>query len=196
MILGDGTHVSIGNEVIEFLGTEVHGNPEAVELGCCMGAAVYGPDRCTCWTEVYDRPQAEPRTDLHPGVQTKMCGDCACRPDSPERNDDQRYGHAGDMEEILAGDRPFWCHEGMRALAGYRHPDGTVVTLDEINQVAASLERTGPPFPLAADDYKPPIVDGVPYQADGTPGLVCGGWAAHRLARGGALPEGVVADAG
>ena len=31
--------------------------PDAGEGGCCMGAAVYGPNRCTWWEPFYDLEQ-------------------------------------------------------------------------------------------------------------------------------------------
>ena len=40
------------------------GWPDAGEGMCCIGAAVYGPGHCTCWTPVYDLDQAEPDTTI------------------------------------------------------------------------------------------------------------------------------------
>ena len=56
----------------------------------------------------------------------------------------------------------FWCHSGMRRPVAYRHA--------VLGEVAADPA-----------DYRPVIVDGVPYQADGRPGLICAGWMARRL---------------
>lgn len=123
---------------------------------CCMSAAEDGPAACTCWEPVFDAEQAEPRTDLEPGTRPAMCGDCAYRPDSPERLADP-YALL-----YLAN---FWCHRGIRRPTSWRHPDGRV--------------RPGDP-----SDYQPPIVGGVPYRADGRPAERCGGWAALQAAEG------------
>lgn len=126
---------------------------QARYLCCCMGAVFNGARGCTCWVPVYDMEQAEPRTSIEPETRTRMCGDCAYRPDSPERAADPDFGLA------LSN---FWCHRGIRRPKHWRHPDGRV--------------RPGSP-----DDYQPPIINGVPYRADGRPAARCGGWAAMRL---------------
>lgn len=115
---------------------------------CCYAAAEDGPAACTCWEPIYDAEQAEPRTDVVPETRSQMCGDCAYRPDSPERAGDPYFGLA------LTN---FWCHRGIRR-PRWRHPDGRV--------------RPGDPA-----DYQPPVIDGVPYRADGLPAARCGGWA-------------------
>jgi len=127
---------------------------------CCDPATYYGPHRCTCWEPVYDVDQAPPVSVFGPddiGVQRRMCGDCAYRKDSPERSE-------GFMEQHLlalpAKAEPFWCHEDMRRPTHYRHP--------------ALGDIAGDPA-----DWRPPIVDGIPYRADGRPGLLCAGWAAR-----------------
>lgn len=129
-------------------------------VGCCIGNDMYGPDRCTCWTAVYEIDQHEPRPpqraeDIE--VQTRMCGDCAFRKGSPERAE-------GFLEEALhsmaeAG-QPFYCHDGMRRPAHWLHPDG--------RRVEGSTA-----------DWRPPIIAGLPYRADGRPGLLCAGWMAR-----------------
>lgn len=131
---------------------------------CCIGAAVYGPDRCTCWRPIYDlADQADPRTDLQAEQRAQMCGDCAYRPDSPERQGDPRAAHSAEGElDTVAMRHRFSCHQGMRRIIAWRH-DKLGITID------ADL-----------DAYDPPIIDGVAYQADGTPGLLCAGWAARR----------------
>lgn len=127
---------------------------------CCDPATYYGQDRCTCWEPVYNVDQAEPVSLADAGeigVQARMCGDCAYRKDSPERAE-------GFMEQHLlalpANGAPFWCHTGMRRPTHYRHP-----ALGDI--------------PADPADWRPPIVDGIPYRADGRPGLLCAGWAAR-----------------
>lgn len=147
--------------------------PDAGEGGCCAGAGIYGKDYCTCWEPVYDLEQQPAR----PGPaepRLTMCGDCAYRPTSPERTGDTTYmGSADFLAELVdTGDR-FWCHQGMRRPVRWRHPSGAEI-------------------PGHPGDYSPPIVDGVPYQADGAPGLLCAGWHLQRAKaaqREGAIPR-------
>lgn len=144
----------------------INGPLHAVELPeveggcCCYGAAVYGAQRCTCWEPVHDLDQAEP-VPAAPATRATACTDCAYRPDSPERNGAKGYaGDAETLEEIVEAGKPFYCHQGIRRAVRLRHPAG----LEVDNHAAA---------------YQPPIVDGVPYRADGTPADVCAGWAAR-----------------
>jgi len=119
---------------------------------------VYGPDRCTCWEPVHDQQQAEPDLDAPPTVMPRMCPDCAYRPASPENTTTLGY------DPPPPGGPPFHCHQGMRAVAVWRHPSGAeqpAVTVD-----GCSME------------YDPPIIGGTPYLADGRPAPVCAGWAA------------------
>lgn len=134
---------------------------------CCDGAAAYGPRGCTCWETEYDRPQAQPDTGLLPlpPVPLRMCATCAYRPGSPERAGDPAVAGDPDMlEELAVTGQPFWCHQGMRLGVRLRHPSGLVY---EIPGTA---------------HYQPPIVAGVPYKADGTPGDLCAGWLLRRAA--------------
>ncbi|MGI5223560.1 hypothetical protein [Actinoallomurus sp. CA-142502] len=133
--------------------------PDAGRGTCCMGAAVYGPDRCTCWEPVYDLDQQPLRPGLPlPPDPLAMCGDCAYRPKSPERQGEA--GYAGDedlLEDLVTSGTPFYCHAGVRRAVTLRHPAGV--------EIAA--------HPGA---YDPPVLDSVPYKADGTPATLCGGW--------------------
>lgn len=143
--------------------------PDAGEGLCCYGAAVYGPDRCTCWVEVCDRPQAPARADAsnigQPG--DAPCSTCAYRPDSPERTGAAHVdGDEATLRRLVAEGRPFYCHAGMRHVVAYEHPSGARVDLPPEHATAA---------------FRPLMVDGVPYQADGTPALLCAGWFARRL---------------
>lgn len=128
---------------------------------CCMGVAVYGWRRCECWEPVFDVAQDDPVLpvpDGSIGVRHARCGDCAFRKGSKERAD----GWSEDeLLGLARGGEPFWCHDGMRRPVAYRHP-----TLGDV--------------PASPDDWQPPIVDGVPFRADGQPGLLCAGWAARR----------------
>jgi hypothetical protein len=138
------------------------GLPDAGEGACCYGAAEYGPDGCTCWTPVYDLEQAAP-VPQDRGLRTEMCRDCAYRPGSPERQGEK--GHAADEEELMglvASGAVFTCHQGIRRPVQWRHPSGATV----------------PGHPA---DYRPPVIDGVAFRADGTPADICAGWAALRL---------------
>lgn len=126
--------------------------------GCCWGAAQHGPEGCTCWVPVYDVVQAPPVPPVEDlPVQKAMCGDCAFRKGSPERDGSWRE----EALLTLAEDGlPFYCHEGIRRPVRWEHPDGRQVE--------------GVP-----DDWRPPVVQGVPYRIDGRPGLLCAGWAAR-----------------
>lgn len=133
------------------------------EVPCCIGAAEYGPGYCTCWKPVFEVEQQPPQTDLVPGVQPKMCVDCAYRAKSPERSGDpDAAADAEGLRALVDSGSPFWCHQGMRRPTHWVHPSGA----------------TAPASPL---NYQPPIVGSTPYKADGTPGEICGGWAARRL---------------
>ena len=131
--------------------------PEAA--GCCYGSVVYGYERCTCWEPVFDVDQADPVLPVPDGSIVVRpggrCGDCAFRRDSPERADEL-------VEDELLGlareGTPFWCHDGMRRPVAYRHP------------VLGAV-------PGSSADWQPPIVAGVPFRRDGSPGLLCAGWA-------------------
>jgi hypothetical protein len=140
---------------------------------------VYGPARCTCWEPVFDVDQAEPQlrelggdsagNKIPANVTTRhqRCGDCAFRRDSPERSE------VYTEEELLClaeSGEPFWCHDGMRRPIAYRHSD-----LGDV--------------PASPDDWQPPTAGGVPFRADGRPGLLCAGWAAETRRR---LPPGQV----
>jgi len=137
-----------------------------------MGAAMRGLQGCTCWRPVYDLQQADPDpvalaafdNGVTPSVRPQMCGDCAYRPDSPEKaGDPQHRGDAEYLEHIAAKGEPFWCHTGMRRIVRWVHPSGAEI----------------PGHPA---DYAPPICGAVPYKADGQPGDRCAGWDARRRA--------------
>lgn len=164
------------------------GRQLAALLHCCMGAAEDGPAGCTCWAPVYDQEQQPTLWNLQPGQRTEMCGDCAYRPDSPERQGDDRQACSdpGELDDLARGDIPFWCHVGLRKPVAYRH------------------ETLGIVVPADVDAYDPPLVilevkawdDGqvvhrmkVPVKADGSAGDRCAGWAARKkqlAAEGGA----------
>lgn len=140
-------------------------HPDKDGPGCCWGDVIKGPEGCNCWVPVFDTVQADPVPPGRPDdieVQAGMCGDCAFRKGSPERE------HAYSEEALLslpAEGKAFYCHEGMRRPVRWEHPDGRTVA--------------GSP-----DDWQPPMVAGLPYRLDGRPGLLCAGWAA-RAARAG-----------
>lgn len=134
---------------------------DEVTTGCCYGSVVYGPDRCTCWEPIYDTEQADADLSTEPTTRAKRCHDCAFRPDSPERaTEDGRE----ELEDIVGNlDRTFWCHQGMRKVIGYRHPDGREKPAD-------------PDY----DSYEPLKHDAIAYNADGSAGARCAGWASAR----------------
>jgi hypothetical protein len=127
--------------------------------GCCWGEVVGGARACLCWQPVFDVEQAPPQPAGDVAglpVRERMCGDCAYRPGSPERAE----GYAEECLLALPADGElFFCHSGMRRPTHWEHPDGRTV-------------------PASDADYQPPVVGGVPYRADGRPGLLCAGWAA------------------
>lgn len=127
------------------------------DLYCCDGAIFKGSEGCTCWTPVYSLEQQPPRPPTRPAdlaPRPEMCGDCAFRPGSPERSEEWT---AEALYDTAASGTPFWCHDGMRRPSKWIHPDGHEVPGDP-------------------DDWAPPIRDGIPYRADGSPALLCGGW--------------------
>lgn len=133
---------------------------------CCWGVIHRGPAGCECWTPVYDLEQAEPRPDA-PGLCGRPCDGCAFRGGSPERTGDPRMA-AGpdDLAALVDGNHPFFCHQGMRRAVAFQHPSGAVHHPTELTLTAA---------------YRPPIIHGVPYRADGRPADLCAGWAHARL---------------
>lgn len=136
--------------------------PDAGDGVCCAGAAMFGPDRCTCWEPTYDLDQAVP-VPAERGVREQMCADCAYRPGSPERQgEDHCAADEADLMELVAAGQPFTCHQGIRRPVSWRHPSGAEV-------------------PGSPSDYRPPIVGGIPHRADGSPADICAGWAALRL---------------
>ena len=136
--------------------------PDAGSGECCMEAVLDGPQACTCWKPVY-RQEQEPAKAGPSNVQPRPCADCAYRGDSPERNGDDSFsGDWGELEDLAISGRPFYCHAGMRRKERWEHPSGAVVE--------------GHP-----GDYDPPVIDGVPRKADGSPADLCGGW--HARAR-------------
>lgn len=137
---------------------------QAIEnAGCCLGAAEYGPQRCTCWVPIYSHAEQGKPWQATPGQRETMCEDCAYRPDSPERNGDpnQRGSEPGELDRI-AETSIFWCHQGIRRLIAYEHPT-----------LGFRVEPRG-------TSYDPPIINAIPYRADGTPAEKCAGWAARR----------------
>lgn len=140
---------------------------------CCWGVAIYFDlSRCQCWEPVYADAQAAPQLVDGPAdcpTQTAMCGDCAFRKDSPERSEEWTEESLLRLADTGA---PFWCHDGMRVPVAFRHP-----VLGEV--------------PADPAGYTPAVVAGVPYRADGTPGLLCSGWA-HRASRACTTRQGVI----
>lgn len=137
---------------------------------CCVGAAEDGPDACTCWVAEYDLDQQPLVTETEPATRTEMCADCAYRPESPERQGDDRYqaSNTGELERV-ARTAVFWCHQGIRKPVRWRHTTLGVV-------VEADTDAYEPPMGRGGDEDAPYLV---PYKADGTPADRCAGWAAR-----------------
>jgi hypothetical protein len=148
--------------------------PDPVHGACCDGSAVKGSQYCTCWEPRFDAEQ-QPVIEGEPGTRTAMCGDCAFKPGSPERQGDERYnGDPEFLDRIVVTGERFFCHAGIRQAVKLVHPSGAEVDL----------------LALVPGDYRPPIADGIPYKADGSPGDLCAGWAARRRAYvGKPMPE-------
>lgn len=139
--------------------------------GCCWGEVLGGQERCSCWTPVYAAEQAAPRPPADPadiGVMDAQCGDCAFRRDSPERSGPVGVISEPALLELPVTGAPFWCHHGMRRPAYWIHPDGRRVD--------------GSPH-----DWHPPAVNGIPYQTDGAPGLLCHGWVTRAVRHHGTM---------
>lgn len=124
---------------------------------CCWGEVMDGPTRCTCWEPIYDLKQAEPADiDAEPKQNIKCCHDCAYRVGSPEKTRGQQEW----LEEIAAdGASRFFCHQGMRRVVAWEHPDGTRIE-----------EKPGA--------YDPIQHGAVAFKADGSPADLCAGWGA------------------
>lgn len=123
------------------------------ELPCCLGSAVYGPERCTCWESEHDQEQQPPKAGPR-NVRVRMCEDCAFRPGSPERSGDARYEHSDEdgLDDVMRGE--FVCHQGMRRLVREVHPSGA-----ELVACPGAYEPGDPPM-----------------KADGSPADYCAGW--------------------
>jgi hypothetical protein len=133
--------------------------PGDYEVPCCDGVAA--GVACTCWSTVYDAVQE----DIQEGpneLRATMCGDCACRPDSPERLADELGIETGAGSSSWWGMprvERFYCHDGMRLRLGDTH------------------DQTEAFEPAGTDgDYRPRIYNGRPYQASGEPAKLCAGW--------------------
>lgn len=149
-----GPHVPVSDETRE--------KALAVMGLCCMGVAVYGePEKCTCWTPIFDLEQMSISTAgiAISRTRSKCCGDCAYRHGSPERSDE--YVAEALLDLPAQPGRVFACHQGMRRVVSWEHPSGLVI-------------------PAGEGDYRPPVEAGVAYRADGTPADLCAGWAALR----------------
>lgn len=134
---------------------------EIPEVPCCYGS-VMGANRCTCWEPVYDLDQQPLEEPTEPATRSKCCHDCAYRNGSPERADEHEAERLC-MVAHSGGEQEFWCHQGVRRVIAFRHPDGREL-------------------PAGDGDYRPPIGPKdrpLVWKADGTVGERCAGWAAH-----------------
>ena len=139
--------------------TRAHPEEDNQIRGCCLGEGIKGPEWCNCWEPVYDLEQQPltPPGDGEMQPRADLCGDCAYRPDSPERADPWM---AETLLSLPSTGGMFFCHEGIRRPRLWRHPDG--------REIAGSPQ-----------DYQPPFDEvGRPYRADGRVAQICAGWAA------------------
>lgn len=150
--------------------------PTVDDVPCCIGYAEDGPEGCVCWRPRYSTDQADLQRGVPIEIRPEMCADCAYRPGSPERTNSDHAVADAYMLNACAEVSIFWCHDGLRSIVGFDHPDGRF-------------------FPWESDDkdgvvgYKPPIEAGVPYRADGRPALRCAGWAARARTAGNPLVD-------
>lgn len=140
------------------LHTSVQAPPDP-DVACCLAAAMTSGQECSCWMPVRSEIRALPKEGPSE-VRARMCGDCAYRGGSPER-----AGRAG--EPLDYGRRePFFCHQGVAYVVALVHPCGAVISGEK-------------------GDYDPILAADRIFQADGTPGVLCAGWAAaNHLPRG------------
>lgn len=141
---------------------------ESTHRLCCYGEAFGGPMRCTCWEPVHDLEQEPPENGGTPPpddeipTRAKCCHDCAYRNGSPERE----RGEGDRLDDwALDGRSEFWCHQGVRRIVAYRHPDGTVLPAGD-----------GEYDPPTGNDPGRPVL----FKADGSIGERCAGWASTR----------------
>jgi hypothetical protein len=144
------------------------------ERDCCIGAAFGGPERCTCWTNTYDAEQA-PWDGSLPTVRSVCCGDCASRPDSPERVKQGGRVWESVKRQARFGGAPFFCHCGEGGGRMRRR-------LSSVNDVDGRVQAP------EGDDYRP---GSVRHEAgmfrllsDGSAAPVCAAWAAMAKACG------------
>ena len=146
---------------------------------CCLDAVEGTLADCTCWEPEYDLDQAPLVEGVEAVTRDKMCGDCACRPDSPERTGDERYQHTdGDVGALPS----FWCHQGMRRVVRWRHPSGLTIEADS-DDYHPPMRTIRGAVPVGEAGETMVVSIAVPYKADGTPADRCAGWAAHQEAR-------------
>lgn len=124
--------------------------PDAGEGLCCEGAAFRGPQGCTCWTAVLDRPQVAPVVDADDRACVAMCGGCAFRPGTDAHLEQAEHG-------LGLTDSTFYCHQGHAKVVAWVHPSGARVEDPE-----------GGGYPVE--------IGGRPYDADGQPAPICRGW--------------------
>lgn len=137
------------------------------DLPCCEASAGSGGEDCTCWEPILAErqqdgtlrvPASAEAIQAGPVAPRRLaCNDCAYRHGSPER-------HALGGDELDHGRaQPFYCHDGMPFLIGWRHPSGAV---------------RSEPLEDGTADYHPRIQGGHAFRTDGRPAVLCAGWAA------------------
>jgi hypothetical protein len=142
--------------------------PAPGDLLCCMAAATTGGEHCTCWEPILGvvdpvlvvPVSQEPLQEGPTCARRSACGDCAYRVGSPERS-------------ALEGELPgygtreqFYCHDGMALVVAWQHPSGAV------------RPAFDPEAPQASADYYPATRPPRAWRLDGSPAVLCAGWAA------------------
>ena len=146
---------------------------------CCGGRALDGPRGCECWAEVFSPLEQAPVLEGLPQIPVPcvMCSDCAYKADSPEKRGEPGYsGTPEDLERLAATGERFFCHRGIRYLIGYVHAPCERPGCAARQAGVVAGHCAGATFSPQKGDYRPPLRGGVPYQADGTPAYLCGGW--------------------
>jgi hypothetical protein len=144
------------------------GIPCPDETPCWDACAPDGSD-CAAWEPIYWPEPTEDALQHGPEpLRARSCTDCAYRPGSPERRDND-----GGLPESFDPLRPFHCHDGMPGLVGWAHPNLNACILARMLPSAQDGFLTGP------TDYRPILHGPRGWRADGRPLVVCAGWAAH-----------------
>jgi hypothetical protein len=130
-------------------------SPETLPDTCCLGAAAYGPERCTCWEPVLQPEQAPPQQGPC-NVAKRMCSGCAFKPGLAESDP-----IVANVVDRSMRSQAFFCHHEVTAIVAWRHPAG--------------FEK-----PAGPDRHTAPTNGWWGARADGRPAELCAGWMAAK----------------